>query len=278
MWKAIRFSASFLAFAFRPTARSIDLFDWVDLIRAFGAFSRLGMLGWLGRLLDTFTLPLAGVVFLFFLAGVRLRFHIESYRQRPKPHLEFCELRLAGGITGATTTPIPDRTALRDVKGYRELRQDLQVLYATVRNNPQNRSPSAEAQKAVVEISYCRMEKNEPFLTIQGRWFDNPQVANYAKHESIAHLRQRDLAPNGDLHGIEIAMKYTADTQWYATNDWAFRQIPDGKYPEYQLPNEPLKVRIVVRAVGMDEDATKRFVVERGEVGEEMVGEGLSIR
>jgi hypothetical protein len=42
----------FLWFTLRPTARSPEVFDWPDILRAVSAFTGIGLLGFLGRWLD----------------------------------------------------------------------------------------------------------------------------------------------------------------------------------------------------------------------------------
>ena len=220
-------------------------------------------------------LPLAWVCLLLLIAGARLQRTLNRMGAAPKPQLDWHEIRVAGMATHVVTEPVPADKDITQAKGYRQLATDVCVPYVTVRNLPNARSPEANAYKAVATLDYFRLADERPFLAITARWLDNPQSTEYGKHASVAHLRERDLLANGATHGIELALKYKSENAWYATNDQALRLQADGRYPDYRLPNEHIRVRVTIRALGMGDDFIGWFMMWHSGEGSEITTEPL---
>ena len=250
---------SVLLLAIRPFRYSPDVWGWGEIVTVILTVLGLGGVaigGWFVGILLNLPRGITAVVFgvsgfavLLLIAGIRLQLQIQK---EPKPNIVFDEPYIWSARRVAIPHPPADREHVLNIKG-KQVFSNYYVLRAKVRNTPDNPMQEAKAGQAVITIDFFSEDNSNPILTIDGRWSDNPQAGTHGLHVSLADLRKRDLLPNSDYHEIDIAVKAYEDSDWFATNDYAERQAPDGKYQPYKLQIGCILVAITIKAVGLKE-------------------------
>lgn len=274
MGRFLRFVFLFILLALRPTAKSAKIFDVADILRLFLAITELSAFGVLGWSLDRFapsptggevmpnivpqtpegfyviTFLILGILILFFIAGVRLLYSLDSF-EKALPQLVFSD----GNITkGASFEQLGFVPPTKEIDKSAPI-GNFDMLRVGVRNEPEMRSSEAEATKAIIRLTFYDMESGEQLLHIWGRWSSKPQPGTLPSHMPIDELREMNIPPNSNDYWIEVAIQYEGEDNWFAFNDQALRYGENGRWDIYALPKKLLALKVYISAGNMKEDA-----------------------
>lgn len=271
--------------AVRPGAKAANIFDGADIGRLVAAIFGLSILGGLGRWIDqqivtdnertsllaeflstspdwffTLTAPLAGMLILFWVAGVRVLYRLDTLEQN-EPRLVFSN----GDTVIETSFLYKGADQISNPAAQRISVGNFKTLRIPVTNVSTGRLPEAGIEKAVLRLAFFS-EHGEPLLHIWGKWSARPQVATVPRHMPIEYLREMDIPPNRNDYWFDVAIQYDGENEWYAQNDQAARYGSSGKYEKYKLPEESLILHSTVSGVNLRKEAISWHRISRPSV------------
>lgn len=204
-----------------------------------------------------------GLAFLGFLAVWRLDERVEELEKRPHPNLIFAPPRVRKVLIGpmeTTASPGAFNTAIEllgpetQVAIGQTIHVQGEVLagICEVSNDPEVSMLEAQVGNAVTTITFFTMDGREA-VRLYGRWTENEQPGTRPHLVPIDDLRRRNLIPNGEPNGIDIALKYEGEDCCYAFDDETCRYVKGWRNPKYRLPDAEYRVRIKIRGLGLRE-------------------------
>jgi hypothetical protein len=123
-------------------------------------------------------------------------------------------------------------------------------LQVAIINDPAYPSPTAEAKSVLATVEYFR--GGQLLKELHGRWSQSTQPGErIANSETTMDLLRMDFGI-GDARDLDIAMKVTDDEDafMYCNDNYHY---PSMKPPGFNLPPGAYRVRVRLRAVGVDQ-------------------------
>lgn len=235
----------------------------------------------LGQPVAIVSYVLGGLLIMSVLAGYRLLTKVERFEQRPQPSLVFGDPSVSTVLIG----PVESSHSAAAVNTAIELtgetlpqvhlgqtihvKGELIVGRSEVSNDPENKVPEAQVDKAIITIRFIAADGKEA-VKLYGRWTENEQPGTRSLLMPIDDIRRRDLIPNGEPNNIDVALKYEAEDCCYAFNDETCRYSNDWRDPKYRLPETEYRVHVVLNGVGLSENTEEWLVLRNLGAGKGM--------
>ncbi len=185
-----------------------------------------------------------------------LREKAEEATRPPRPYLEFsgCRTRQNLVVQGFTEA---EEKAGRISAGQQVGRID--VCQIAVRNKPPAGAKGLTASHAVALIEYFLPEGRDPVYVLdRGRWAGSFLPGLYNGAVSPELLVHRDLYPNGEVHWIDVALKFRGEAEWYVP-DADLSSAGSGLHPDHLVAHQEVRARITLLAEGVDDAVTAEY-------------------
>ena len=178
-------------------------------------------------------LILASAIYVLVRVLVRYQHDIDA---SPRPALRFDYI--SNGDVGFYAGDHTGAKAMLPVNG--------QAARLHVVNEPRGYHTAAIAQAAWCRVLFFHGDDLTPILDMKAKWTENDQLVNRPLGTPVADIYRLNLEPNGENHGLDIAIRIKGEQHMYAANNDFWRT--GGRDARCRLTEDEYRIQVTVKA------------------------------